>query len=366
MRTNCRICILIWGIAGIAVLTWALAPVLTPFIAGALLAYVGDPWADRLETRGLPRTVAVIVVFAALFTVLTLAILLLIPLLGRQLTVFALKLPEYLAWLQQHALPMVRETFGLTGGELDLHSLGLALTPYWSEAGGILSHAVRVVGASGGLLLQWLANLVLIPVVTFYLLRDWDILVARVRDLLPRRAEPVVSALVVESDQVLSAFLRGQLLVMLGQGAIYALGLWVVGLEFSLLIGMIAGLISFVPYLGAIVGVAIAMAAGYLQFQEITALLPVLAVFAVGQAIEGMLLTPLLVGDRIGLHPVAVIFAVMVGGQLFGFLGVLVALPVAAVIMVLLRHSHDEYLRSALYGAAEADAPPDPPAGGAV
>lgn len=348
-------------VLGIVLLTWVLTPVLTPFIAGALLAYVGDPWADRLENRGLPRTAAVTLVFALLFTALTLMTILVIPMLGRQLTVFAHKLPQYLAWLQQNALPVLQDYVGLSEGELDLPALGKALTPYWSEAGGIVSHVLRVLGASSGLLLQWVANGVLIPVVTFYLLRDWDTLVARAQDLLPRRAEPVISSLVAESDQVLSAFLRGQLSVMLAQGAIYSLGLWIVGLEFSLLIGMIAGLISFVPYLGAIVGVAIATVAAYLQFQEFTALLPVLAVFAVGQAIEGMLLTPLLVGDRIGLHPVAVIFAVMAGGQLFGFFGVLVALPVAAVIMVLLRHSHDEYMRSALYGTPPSDVPEDPP-----
>jgi predicted PurR-regulated permease PerM len=172
---------------------------------------------------------------------------------------------------------------------------------------------------------------------------------AQLRNLLPRRIEPVIVGLARESDEVLGAFLRGQFVVMLALGGIYSLGLFIIGLDFSLLIGMLAGLVSFVPYLGLIVGIVVAGIAALIQFQEFWPLLPVIGVFGIGQLIEGMLLTPLLVGDRIGLHPVAVIFAVLVGGHLFGFFGVLLALPVAAIIMVLLRHTHDEYLNSVLY-----------------
>jgi predicted PurR-regulated permease PerM len=197
--------------------------------------------------------------------------------------------------------------------------------------------------------LNWLINLLLIPVVTFYLLRDWDILVARIQGLLPRRIEPVVVNLVKESNEVLGAFLRGQFLVMLALGTIYSLGLTVIGLDFALLIGMLAGLLSFIPYLGFIVGVISAGIASLLQFYDLIHLLLVIVVFGIGQLIESMLLTPKLVGDCIGLHPVAVIFAVLAGGHLFGFFGILLALPAAAVIMVLLRHTHDEYLRSMFY-----------------
>jgi len=193
------------------------------------------------------------------------------------------------------------------------------------------------------------ANLLLIPVVTFYLLRDWDKLIARIDELLPRKSQPVIEKLAKQSDDVLAAFLRGQFLVMLVLGVVYACGLWFINLELALLIGMLAGLVSFVPYLGFIVGILVASIAVLLQTQDLMMLIPVLIVFGIGQALEGMVLTPLLVGDKIGLHPVAVIFAVLAGGQLFGFVGVLLALPVAAVLAVLLRHLHGEYKSSAIF-----------------
>lgn len=348
MGSSCRACIFALSFAGVCALLWLLGPVLAPFAAGGLLAYLGDPLADRLEARRVPRTIAVVLVFAAIFVALTLLVVLVLPLLERQIAALAAKLPEYLRWAQETVLPMLRQTLGIEE-TFDLQAVGAALKQHWEEAGGFLAALVGSITRSSGVLVGWVANLLLIPVVTFYLLRDWDLLVARIRDLLPRRIEPVVSTLAAESDEVLGAFLRGQLLVMLGQGLIYSAGLWLVGLDFALLIGMFAGLVSFVPYLGAIVGVAAASLAAYFQFQELWQLLLVWLVFGIGQAVEGMLLTPLLVGDRIGLHPVAVIFAVLAGGQLFGFFGVLVALPVAAVIMVLLRHTRDEYFRSALY-----------------
>jgi predicted PurR-regulated permease PerM len=206
---------------------------------------------------------------------------------------------------------------------------------------------------SGVALLAWLANLVLVPVVTFYLLRDWDVLVARIHELIPRQQEPTVAKLARASDEVLGQFLRGQLTVMVALGVIYTTGLWLIGLDLALLVGMIAGLVSFVPYLGTIVGILLAGVAALMQFGDAMHLLYVAIVFAVGQSLEGMILTPLLVGDKIGLHPVAVIFAVMAGGQLFGFVGVLIALPVAAVVVVILRHMREVYTASELYGKTE-------------
>jgi len=217
------------------------------------------------------------------------------------------------------------------------------------DIGSIMGHLLVKLTQSGQSLIIWFAYLTLIPVVTFYLLRDWDILVGKVHDLIPRPYEKLASKLARQCDEVLAEFMRGQFLVMLAQAILYTIGLWIVGLEFFLLIGMLAGLVSFVPYLGFIVGIGVASVAGFMQFHDIIHLIYILIVFGVGQAIEGMLLSPLLVGDRIGLHPVAVIFAVMAGGQLFGFVGVLVALPVAAVIVVLLRHIHESYLESSLY-----------------
>jgi predicted PurR-regulated permease PerM len=208
---------------------------------------------------------------------------------------------------------------------------------------------------SGLSIIAWLGNLVLIPVVTFYLLRDWDILIARIHELLPKQYKSVITKLAKESDQTLSAFLRGQFLVMLVLGLMYSIGLWFIGLELALLIGMMAGLVSFVPYLGFILGIVAASIAMLLQTHELFQLLPVLIVFGIGQVLEGMLLTPLLVGDKIGLHPVAVIFAILAGGQLFGFVGILLALPVAAVIAVVLRHMHGEYRASAYFDSGSSE-----------
>jgi predicted PurR-regulated permease PerM len=232
---------------------------------------------------------------------------------------------------------------------LNLERLKQAIGAHWQEAGGFAATVLASVSQSGRALLGWVANLVLIPVVTFYLLRDWDVLVARVHDLLPRNSEPTVVRLARETDVVLGAFLRGQLSVMAALTLVYALGLWIVGLDLAFLIGLISGLVSFVPYLGFITGITLAGVAAYFQFHELLPLLWVALVFGIGQMFESMLLTPWLVGDKIGLHPVAVIFAVMAGGQLFGFIGVLLALPVAAVLMVLLREVRRRYVGSSLY-----------------
>ncbi|HEC17826.1 MAG TPA: AI-2E family transporter [Gammaproteobacteria bacterium] len=331
------------------VLVYLLAPVLTPFLAGALLAYLGDPLVDRMEDRGLPRTLAVVVIFLLLFLLLAGLILLLVPALQQQLVSLVRALPRYLDWMQANLAPWLHQTFGIDPAALDWSALKSALQKNWSQVGGAAGGIVHWLSSSGMALMALLANLVLIPVVTFYLLRDWDHLVARVRELLPRKWEPTVVQLAREADTVLGAFLRGQLLVMLALATIYSLGLWWVGLELALIIGVVAGLVSFVPYLGFIIGIVLAGIAAYMQFHEAYYLLLVAAVFGVGQALEGMLLTPLLVGDKIGLHPVAVIFAVMAGGQLFGFVGVMLALPAAAVIMVLLRYVHQRYQQSELY-----------------
>jgi len=343
-------------LAGLAFGGWLLyllAPVLIPFLMGALLAYLADPIVDRLEARKLSRTVAVVIVFCLLFVVIIGVLFILVPLLERQTVAMIGKLPQYIEWLQGSVLPWLSERFGVEAQALDLASLKRSISEHWQQAGGVAASLLASVTRSGATLLAWLANLVLIPVVTFYLLRDWDKLVAALHALLPRRAEPVVVRLARDSDEVLGAFVRGQLLVMLALALIYSIGLWMVGLDMALLIGMLAGLVSFVPYLGLIVGVAVAGVVVLVQTHEVLQLIPVVIVFGVGQLLEGTLLTPKLVGDRIGLHPVAVIFAVLAGGQLFGFFGVLLALPAAAVVMVLLRYAHEKYVDSTLYDRPE-------------
>jgi predicted PurR-regulated permease PerM len=319
-----------------------------PFFISALLAYLADPLVDKLESWKLSRTVSVSIVFAVLLVCGLLLLLVLLPMLTSQIGALIKRLPDYLSVLQTTIQPWLG-SLGLPVDLFDINTIKQTLTSYWSEvgqvAGGIFSYMTR----SGAIILQWIANLVLVPVVTFYLLRDWDILVARFRELLPRRHAKKFVSLSLECDEMLAAFMRGQLMVMFALATIYTLGLAMIGLELALLLGVIAGIMSFVPYLGLIVGIGLAGLAAFFQFHEWMPVLMVALVFGVAQAIEGMVLTPRFVGERIGLHPVAVIFSVLAGGQLFGFTGVLLALPVAAVVMVLLRHAHQRYIDSHLY-----------------
>lgn len=330
---------------------WLLEPILMPFMVGILLAYLGDPLADRLEAYRLGRTLSVTLVFIGLSSLLVILVFLTIPLLGRQLDLLATKIPQWLHALQNIIIPWMQQTLDLPADSLPMTPFKTVLTENWTSAGGLVGDLWGKIAGSSMAMLAGLANLVLIPVVTFYLLRDWDILMGRLRDLLPRSIEPTVVHLATQCDEILGAFIRGQLLVMLALGIIYSVGLKFIGLDLALILGLIAGLASIVPYMGFIVGIAAAGIAAWFQFHELSMLLAVGGVFAVGQLLEGMVLTPLLVGDRIGLHPVAVIFAIMAGGQLAGFSGVLLALPVAAVIMVLLRYAHANYKDSELYTA---------------
>jgi len=342
-------------------LIYQLSPILSPFLVGILLAYLGDPLVDRLERWKLSRTWGVILVFS-LFTLLCLLLLLvLVPMLGKQLMHLYELAPLGLDWLQLTALPWVQARFGLDDDFWRVDQLKSAFSANLGSTKDVVAIILSQATASSIALLAWLANLLLVPVVCFYLLRDWDLIMAKLRTLLPRRREDTVMALMRECHEVIGAFLRGQLLVMLALAVVYSAGLMLGGVELGLLIGVLAGLASIVPYMGFVVGIGAAVIAVLFQFGlELYPLLGVAAVFTVGQMMEGMLLTPLLVGDRIGLHPVAVIFAVLAGGQLFGFTGVLLALPVAAVIMVLLRHVHDLYKLSDLYAEPPADPPRQP------
>ncbi|UVJ42902.1 AI-2E family transporter [Pseudomonas sp. LS1212] len=334
-----------------AAFVYWLHPILSPFLVGILLAYLADPLVDRLERRGLSRTWGVIVVFALFSLILALLLLVLIPMLARQLVRLYELAPQMLDWLQHTALPWVQVRLGLVDGFWKFDKIKAAISEHMGQTTDIVGVVLTQATASGLALLGWLANLVLIPVVSFYLLRDWDLMMAKLRRLLPRQREAQVVTLAGECHEVLGAFVRGQLMVMVALGVIYAGGLMLVGLELGLLIGMLAGLAAIVPYMGFVIGIGAATIAGLFQFGgDLYPLLGIVAVFMVGQMLEGMVLTPLLVGDRIGLHPVAVIFAILAGGELFGFTGVLLALPVAAVIMVLLRHINDLYKESDMYG----------------
>ena len=332
----------------VSVLLYLLAPILMPFMSAAVLAYIADPLVDKLETK-ISRTLAVSVVFFGLSLIALLLLLIFIPMLERQFVLLAEKLPLYIDRAQQFIIPWLKDRLGLDIALLDLNTLKQSLASYWKTAGGIAANILASITRSGLVLAGWVANFLLMLVVTFYLLRDWDILVAKIHALIPRKKEKALTVIAKESDEVLGAFFRGQMLVMLALAVVYTTGLMIVGLDMALLIGSLSGLVSFVPYLGFIVGIVIAGIAALMQFQDVIHLLYVAIVFMIGQMLEGMLLTPWLVGDRIGLHPVAVIFAVLAGGQLFGFVGVLLALPVAAVVAVVLRHLHDRYTQSELY-----------------
>ncbi|MGH8529807.1 MAG: AI-2E family transporter [Nevskiales bacterium] len=336
-------------------LLYFLQPILLPFVLAAGLAYLGDPLVDWLQRQKLSRTAGVIVVFLVLALAGLIALLLILPLLQEQLLRLVQNLPAYLSWIYSKLQPWLAPYLPL-GPELNLEQLRAMIAEHWAQAGGVAKTLFGALSKPGLALIALVGNVLLVPVVTFYLLRDWDILVMHIRDLLPRKSLPTVTTLAREADTVLSAFLRGQMLVMLALSIYYSITLSLVGLDLALLIGIAAGLISFVPYLGFIVGIIAAGIAIVVQTQELLPLVWILLIFGVGQVLESFILTPLLVGDRIGLHPVAVIFAVLAGGALFGFLGVLLALPVAAVLAVLLRYARRQWVGSELYQTA---APPN-------
>jgi len=334
-----------WLIA-IALTGWLfylLAPVLVPFVASALLAYLGDPLADRLQKLKFPRTLAVATVFVLTFLVLALLVLLVGPLIAKQVGALFAALPDIAKQAEQVWMPEIFGWLGIEAGS-DV-GIGPFLARYGEMVGDWSGKILMSVGKSGGALAAAVLSLFLIPIITFYMLRDWDLIVAHLGALVPESQQETVFALAKESDEVLGAFLRGQVLVMLALATIYCFGLSFVGVEFAIAIGVVSGLVSFVPYLGFVFGIGLAGLTVAMSPDPLWPLVGVVATFSIAQAIEGSLLTPKLVGDRIGLHPVIVIFAVAAGGQLFGFFGILLALPAAAVLSVLVRFAFNRYLK---------------------
>lgn len=336
------------AIAALCLLVYLLKGILAPFLIAAILAYICSPLVDRLMRLKLGRTSATILVLLLLVGIFALSILIVMPLLQKEVLQLAQRLPAYFMTAREKLEPLLQQHFGVSLA-IDMTQLQAIVTEHWKTAGNFAGQALQIIGSHGAALAGWLASLLLVPVVLFYLLRDWHVLVAQIGTLIPRRWFAKVSEIAHEIDLVLAEFLRGQLSVMLLMSAFYAIGLWMAGLELALPIGLVAGMLGFVPYLGITTGIVLAVLAAALQFSSATALIPVLLVFGLGQIVEGMLLTPLLVGDRIGLHPVAVIFALLAGGQLFGFAGVLLALPAGAAIAVGLRHLKQYYLTSESY-----------------
>jgi len=327
-------------------LLYLLAPVLTPFLISALLAYMANPLASLLTRWHVPRLLSTVIVFLIVFSILFLLLALLIPLLEKQLILFIKTLPAMLNWIQAALGDLMKN---LHIQPFDLTQLNAGLLEQQVDVGSIAAWLSKKMFYSGLAVAGFFINLFLIPVVTFYLIRDWHLLLSNIQHLFPRSIEPTVTRLASQSDQVLGAFIRGQLLVMLSLGVIYSIGLSLIGINLGLIIGLFAGIANIVPYLGFIIGFSTASIAAYIQFGIWMPILFVLLVFTIGQLLEGTILTPLFVGKRIGLHPVAVIFAVLAGGALFGFFGILLALPAASVMMVLLRYVDTQYRQSALY-----------------
>ena len=329
-------------------LLWLLSPILAPFLAGAILAYILNPLVDRLARRRLPRALAVTLVLLLAVLALVALLLIVLPLFYKELRMLVERLPAFLDWLNVSAAPWIRSTLHIDL-QLDLETLRALATDALQANQDLLPGLLGSIRIGGMALVGLLVTLVLIPVVLFFLLRDWNAMLARLDRLVPRGMHQRARSIAAEIDAVLAEFLRGQLLVMVIMSVYYVLTLWLAGLEFALPIGLITGMLVFIPYIGAFTGILLGTVAALLQFDSLTGVAFVWLAFGLGQMIEGMLVTPLLVGERIGLHPVAVIFALLAFGQVFGFFGLLLALPASAALLVGLRHMQAAYLASALY-----------------
>ena len=346
-----------WGAGVLAlVVIYFLSGVLLPFLVAGALAYLFAPLVNKLMAWRFPRVLAVISVLLIVLSAFVFVVLLIVPLLQHEISLIAGRVPAAVEWLERSMLPKVSQ---LLGSDViwDLNYLKQQAAAQMPAIKDALFSVLGSVSSSGLSLIGTVAKLVLIPVILFYLLLDWPLIVARGSELIPRPFLPRLSSVSKECDEVLASFVRGQVSVMLCLAIYYSIGLWVVGLDVALAVGLITGLLCFVPYLGFSLGLLLGILSGLLQFSDIKPLLAIGAVFIGGQVLEGMVLQPLLLGNRIGLHPVAVIFAILAGGELFGFTGVLLALPSAAVIVVLLRHLHTRYQQTAFYRGDETSPP---------
>lgn len=322
--------------------------ILLPFIAGMAVAYFLDPAADRLEKWGCSRAVATSIITGAFVVVVVAVLLLILPVLHSQIVQFAERVPTYAEMVRESIDPLLGTLRARVSPEVVERLRDVAS----GFVGGAIGWISRVLGSiwGGGMALFHLLSLIVItPVVAFYLLRDWDRMIAKIDSWLPKAHAQVIREQATLVDRTLAGFVRGQALVCLILGAYYGIALTLIGLDFGLIIGLGAGLISFIPFVGSIIGFAVSLGLALLQFSEWLPVALVAAVFIVGQIAEGYFLTPKLVGDRVGLHPVWIIFALLAGGVLLGFVGVLLAIPVAAVVGVLARFGLDRYLASRLY-----------------
>lgn len=342
---------LFWVIAAAVLVVFlaVLGDILLPFVLGAGIAYLLDPLADKLQRLGLSRFWSTVVIALALTIFLIVGLLFLVPALVEQFAGLISKLPGYF----QSARDMIAarlERVLWSMGEAANQKMEQAVADFLQKATGSIGTFLGSVWSGGMAVVNTLALLFVTPVVAFYLLNDWDRMVGKIDSWLPRDHADTIRRLAREIDSVMSGFLRGQFTILVFLGVFYAIGLTLIGLNFGLLIGVIAGLISFIPYLGPVVGYFIGGTVAVVQFgTNWVPVAAVLGVFVAGQVIEGNFLSPLIVGERVGLHPVWLIFALFVFGYLFGFVGMLLAVPAAAAIGVLVRFALQQYLRSPLY-----------------
>lgn len=330
------------------VILHALGPVLTPFVLAAVLAYIFQPLVFWLGRRKVPRILAVVLVLLLEAVLLVLLLLTVVPLTIRQAIALSEWLPAVLDRLNETVSPWLRSKLDMEVA-LDAASLKEAVTEAIANSEGLGLRVWQSLRLGGLGLVGLFANLVLTPVVQFFLMRDWELILGRIAALIPPATRPRVGNFFREADAALAQYLRGQILLILIMTVFYTVGLWLTGLEFFLPIGVITGVLVFVPYVGAVTGFVLGTLAALLQFQDFTGIAWVWAVFVLGQTIEGNFLTPKIVGESIGLHPLAAIFALLAFGQIFGFTGLLIALPASAVLLVALRKLKAQYQQSALY-----------------
>jgi predicted PurR-regulated permease PerM len=336
------------GFIVFVVLVFLLRDILLPFVAGMAIAYFLDPACDRLEAMGCSRILATSLITAAFFITLVAILLVVAPLVSAQILEFVEKIPGYTAALRDKAI-QVTGVIETRVSQQDIEKLqqmlGSLTQPLLQYLGGF----AKGVASGIGTVFTLVSLAIITPVVTFYMLRDWDVMIARIDGWLPQDKAEIIRAQVRLVDETLAGFARGQAMVCLILGVFYAVGLSLVGLDFGMVVGFVTGLISFVPYFGMLFGFVTGIGIAIAQFGEVAPVLMVALVFGIGQVVEGNFLTPKLVGERVGLHAVWIIFGLMAGGALFGFLGVLLAVPVMAVIGVLVRFLLGQYLRSPLY-----------------
>ena len=336
------------GIAVLILIIWPVLHVLTPFVVAAVFAYIAVPLVTRLVRWRVPRTLAVLLVLGLFVLLLVLLLLLIIPMFIEQVQGMAQRVPMVAEWAETQLSPWLQNTLGVSV-HFNAAALKTTLQHNIGDIQSALSRMLPQLTERGMALVTLITSVALTPVVAFYFVRDWDGIVARIAALIPRRWAATAGALVADMDRVLGEFLRGQLAVMLIMALLYGCGWWGVGLQSGFAIGIVAGILVFIPYVGAFIGMLLATLAAILQFGDLTGLLKVWAVYGVVQTVESFFITPVLVGERIGLHPVLVIFALMAFGQMFGFVGVLVALPVSAMLLVLWRAGLLHYFSTRFY-----------------